>query len=453
MTRLRACARNGKGNVATLFALSLIPLSIVAGGGVDYVHAINAKAKLQSRLDDAVLAAGHYPFLESNKAKIKATITNYLTARMTGPLQDVTLSGVNVVLDPTKNSMHADVTAKVPLTFLRIIGLNDFDIKITSGATNAIGATEIVLVLDNTGSMNWSLNGGSGSKLAELKRTAKKLIDDLYADSLQSNTAIKVGIVPFSRAVRVSTSKRNELWLSLNENCMPWMSCYVYNWQGFVGFRDSPDDITDSNYGLHKVPAISLNYNLNTITPLTVLSSSSVQQLKSSIDSMVAGGGTNIPEGLVWGWRVLSPNKPYTEGASDQEVRNKGLNRVIILLTDGLNSCGRDPMNPSMPKCYPDPVPSSILDQSNQKILSLCNKIKQINPATGRRYAEIATIGLGLDSITNAFPSYASAVQQIKTTLKSCSTLGYYDVTGQQSTLADAFGKISDRIAKLHLSL
>jgi hypothetical protein len=46
-----------------------------------------------------------------------------------------------------------------------------------------------------------------------------------------------------------------------------------------------------------------------------------------------------IPEGLAWGWRVLSPSIPFTEGVpyTDQDTI-----KAIILLTDGRNQVEGD---------------------------------------------------------------------------------------------------------------
>lgn len=75
------------------------------------------------------------------------------------------------------------------------------------------------------------------------------------------------------------------------------------------------------------------------IVPLT--SNDSVVQ--SNIAAMVhwSGGGTNQAEGLAWGWRVLSPTAPFTEGAPyGDDVR-----KVIVLMSDGENTnVGSDPV-------------------------------------------------------------------------------------------------------------
>jgi hypothetical protein len=52
------------------------------------------------------------------------------------------------------------------------------------------------------------------------------------------------------------------------------------------------------------------------------------------IQGMVARGGTNILEGLMWGWRVLSPGEPFTQGRSYGDPENS---KYLILMTDGEN--------------------------------------------------------------------------------------------------------------------
>lgn len=72
------------------------------------------------------------------------------------------------------------------------------------------------------------------------------------------------------------------------------------------------------------------------ITPLTdVTSSAGKTVVTSAIDAMASNGGTNVPEGMAWGWRVVSNAAPFTEGRP--EVEN-GNDKVVIVLTDGQNT-------------------------------------------------------------------------------------------------------------------
>jgi hypothetical protein len=56
--------------------------------------------------------------------------------------------------------------------------------------------------------------------------------------------------------------------------------------------------------------------------------------IETKINNMVADGGTNIHEGTAWGFRVLSPTEPFTEGLDYDEANSK----VMIIMTDGDNT-------------------------------------------------------------------------------------------------------------------
>jgi Flp pilus assembly protein TadG len=77
-------------------------------------------------------------------------------------------------------------------------------------------------------------------------------------------------------------------------------------------------------------------------TPIVPLTSSNTT-IQTNIAAMRhwSGGGTNQAEGLAWGWRVLSPTAPFTEGAPyGDDVR-----KVIVLMSDGENTnVGNDPI-------------------------------------------------------------------------------------------------------------
>jgi Flp pilus assembly protein TadG len=67
------------------------------------------------------------------------------------------------------------------------------------------------------------------------------------------------------------------------------------------------------------------------LTPLT----STRATLNSAINALQANGDTNIMEGVMWGWRVLSPGAPFTEGKPYGAPNNR---KVIVLMTDGVNN-------------------------------------------------------------------------------------------------------------------
>ncbi|MDN2566260.1 pilus assembly protein [Aquibium sp. A9E412] len=72
------------------------------------------------------------------------------------------------------------------------------------------------------------------------------------------------------------------------------------------------------------------------ITPLKDVSKTAgLNEIKGAIDAMAPNGATNVPQGIAWGWRVVSGGEPFTEGRPDSE---KGNDKVVIVLTDGANT-------------------------------------------------------------------------------------------------------------------
>jgi Flp pilus assembly protein TadG len=115
------------------------------------------------------------------------------------------------------------------------------------------------------------------------------------------------------------------------------------------------------------------------ITPLT----NSKSTLTSAIDALQPSGNTVIPAGLLWGWRVLSPSEPFTEGKGrDDEERV----RAIVLLTDGENqiSGGRNGKNKSVYNAFGyarkghlgNTNGSEAESELNDKTATVCGRIK-----------------------------------------------------------------------------
>lgn len=88
-------------------------------------------------------------------------------------------------------------------------------------------------------------------------------------------------------------------------------------------------------------------------TPIVPLTSNE-STIQTNIAAMRhwSGGGTNQAEGLAWGWRVLSPTPPFTEGEPFNAARDN-VRKVIVLMSDGENTnVGSDPVMASDYSAY-----------------------------------------------------------------------------------------------------
>jgi hypothetical protein len=81
--------------------------------------------------------------------------------------------------------------------------------------------------------------------------------------------------------------------------------------------------------------------NMNCPTPIIPLTNNR-STIVAGVNGMSHwfGGGTVTSEGLAWGWRALSPTQPFTQGAAYGTA-----NKIIVLMTDGLNWAAQNPNN------------------------------------------------------------------------------------------------------------
>lgn len=251
------------------------------------------------------------------------------------------------------------------------------------------------------------------------------------------------------------------------EECHMETDTLEVRWEGCVGSRDYPYNMQDGGYDSVKVPGVMTyprnpDYPANTyegwhvwpgndcpqqpITPLTPLKNN-LATLKQKINSLRADGFTYIPIGLAWGWRVLSnngPEDPFNEGADNATVRQKGVRKIIILMTDGKNrmapNYNRDGWSyrDHSWRCDGDEPSCSASEYADERLAELCRNIRATNPETGKPYADIITVTFNVSD------------PHIKTLLRDCASLGSFDATSGQ--LTTVFENIASNLAELHIS-
>ena len=72
----------------------------------------------------------------------------------------------------------------------------------------------------------------------------------------------------------------------------------------------------------------------NPLLPLT----GSKTDLNAKINSMDAGGTTNLLPGFMWAWRTISPNGPFTGASTPKPYGAAGNTKIIVFMTDGFNN-------------------------------------------------------------------------------------------------------------------
>src|ERR1019366_9241328 len=201
---LRAFGRANAANVAMMFGLSLLPLAIATGAGLDFAHAMMERSAISDALDAATLAIGAKPGMTVSAAQTLAQ--NVFNANYKGhdapTIGTPTISGQSVSLTPTD-------TMNTPL--LALVGKPTLSLMVSS--TVVWGQTKlwVSLVLDNTGSMTQTDSTGT-SKISALKTAANNLITTLRGVSATVGD-VQMSLVPFAKLVNIGTSYVNSSYI------------------------------------------------------------------------------------------------------------------------------------------------------------------------------------------------------------------------------------------------
>lgn len=206
---VRDFVQSHRGNVAMMFGLAMVPITLAAGIGLDYARSSLVRQQMSDALDAAALAVGSTTGLTKDTAE--ALAKKYFDANYSGDLSNgkpsVTIGtgGFN-----SSGSVKVDASYNLPTTLLKIMGKTT--IPVTTSATVVWGQSKlwVALVLDNSGSMG--TGDSTGTKMDALKNASKQLLTILQNASSTAGD-VKVSIVPFDRNVNVGTSNVNASWI------------------------------------------------------------------------------------------------------------------------------------------------------------------------------------------------------------------------------------------------
>lgn len=437
------------GNVAMIFAISLVPLLGFVGAAVDYSRTNSARSSMQVALDSAALMIskdlGSNPSMSLSDIKAKSVV--YFNALYTNNVSSpITVNATYATNTKDGSTVTLTGSGTVTTDFMRMVGFPTM--TITGASTTTWGSTRmrVALALDVTGSMN------SSGKLAAMKTAAKNLIDTLSSNSRMTED-VYISVVPFAQMVNVGVSNKNASWLRWDQlgSCdnnnfsMSEERCSANNrnwtastnkaaWNGCVEDRKEPFDTTNdapASGAPKKFPAMFYVQQGTDSCPSAILGmtsaygSSNVQSIKTMIDGLDASGGTNQSIGMAWAWQTLQVGTdPFPAPAKDSNYKYTD---AIILLSDGLNTGSR---------LYGDGTNWTPAIDTRQQML--CDNIKATS--TSANPVTIYTIQVNTDGDPE------SAV------LKYCADSGNFYPTSSASGIATAFTAIGNSLNKLRVS-
>jgi Flp pilus assembly protein TadG len=394
---LRRFLKRENGNVAIIVAIAMMPMAVSAGVAIDFVRAHLAKTSLQQAIDAAGLASGSDT--DTNADQVKVMAQSFLDANAQG----LTLIKEKTKIDAKEvggiKQVNIKATAELNTTFLRLASIEKLQVSIDADIQRKeAGPLQVALVLDVTASMgDVPQSGGTEKKIDSLRNAATALASELMSPDAPNT---KVAVVPYAGYVRLYTSSEaRDLvasgkvpgWITsiTRKDCTRQKSCpaiippnTVPVCTGDGGFQISGDSCcswpcvvggpsVDQAFagcvgiraeGVNRLGLDRLDRHINDLAanpfpglyPVSNCPSNKAVELTAdekvvtdTTKSLATIGQTLIPSGLTMGWAMLASGELF--GAESVEsVKAKGGRKVLVLMTDGVNSLGRIATNPEV---------------------------------------------------------------------------------------------------------
>ena len=390
MRRLR---EDQRGNTLAIIAAAMIPMVGVIGCGVDISRAYLVKTRLQQACDAGVLGGRKVMTSAGLTSTVKDEVEKFVDYNFPQQTMQTTAFGVNPTLG-AGNAINLTLNTVMATALMRVVGTDTVAISATCTARQDFVNTDVVLVLDTTGSMNClpaesattsCPTEKSGSKIQALRSAVTSFYNALKPaqTTLESQgLRLRYGIVPYSSNVNAGrdviavsptymntvSNYRNASGVSIpvdhgtiNGTNPFWSS--TTNWAGCTEEAQTVNNI-DSTSGytpptgaydlaVDTVPN-SATTRWNAFDPAseggkvssstswyacptrikTVAAISDVATIDTYTSSLVANGGTYHDIGMMWAARLLAPNGIW--GSNNPSTYGGfPVNRDVIFMTDG----------------------------------------------------------------------------------------------------------------------
>jgi len=227
-----------------IIALSAVALVAAAGIAVDAARAIYVKDILQRSVDAAGLAAGHALDPDDSLADAQ----EFFDANFESALGVANQGQMIAVPSADGDVISITGSANLNATFMRIFGFDSLSVEATAEITRDTRGMELVLVMDNTGSMDFAVSDSDSTRRIDaLLPAARNLVNIVYGDA-DENPNLWVSVVPFVATVNVGSNQTNFLSAAGQQRIVDG-DYSTAGWKGCVLARSGGIDQTDATPG------------------------------------------------------------------------------------------------------------------------------------------------------------------------------------------------------------
>jgi Flp pilus assembly protein TadG len=211
----RRMVRDSAGNTLPLIAAAMIPLLALVGGGVDMGRSYLAQTRLQQACDSGTLAARKklgttIALTGTPPADVKTVGDQFFNQNFRTGSYGTTNRSFTMTLE-TDYAISGAAHIDVPTTIMGVFGKKVVAIDVTCQAKLNFSNTDIMFVLDTTGSMLDTNPGDTDDKLTSLKQVVRNFYTQMEASN-SPGTRMRYGFVPYSTNVNVGGLLKSD-WL------------------------------------------------------------------------------------------------------------------------------------------------------------------------------------------------------------------------------------------------
>ncbi|UVI38705.1 TadE/TadG family protein [Qipengyuania spongiae] len=191
------------GNVLAIVGAGMIPLAMMIGSGIDISRAYMAKSRMQSACDAASLAARRVMRNDTFTSEVDRTGKEFFAFNYPAGIYG-TEAFTPVITKPQAGVVRVTAASRIPTAVMNLFGFRTLPVEVSCNASLNFVNTDIVLVLDVTGSMNDTVGGSV--KIQALRDAVLALYDELAPVQAQlraQGQRLRYSIVPYSSTVNV----------------------------------------------------------------------------------------------------------------------------------------------------------------------------------------------------------------------------------------------------------
>ena len=216
--RIARLARDARANTVAIMAISLIPLAGMVGGGVDISRMYIVKTRLQHACDAGALAGrkamGGGQWSQSNYAP-RTEAERFFDANYQSDAYGATARTRS--FSESAGRVSGTASATLPMTVMRIFGRTEEVLTVNCDAEMRLPNTDVMFVLDVTGSMaNRAVSTDADTKIESLRSAVKCFYETVArlnttescvggdpSGGVGNQVQVRFGFVPYSVNVNV----------------------------------------------------------------------------------------------------------------------------------------------------------------------------------------------------------------------------------------------------------